>query len=95
MILVCKKEIIFAKSREMNIGCNLSESSKAGYGSKRAVLQMIDADGLHSFQLSQVLLMFLIHRRYLTLKVRAKVKFTKQKKKKKSPELHFSYTSNL
>jgi hypothetical protein len=38
--LLCKK-IIVAKSKEVKTGCNLAESSKEGYGSKRAVLLMI------------------------------------------------------
>jgi hypothetical protein len=32
--LLCKR-ISFAKSEEMKTGCNLAESSKEGYGSKR------------------------------------------------------------
>jgi hypothetical protein len=38
--LLCKK-IIVAKFKEMKTGCNLVESSKEGYGSKRAVLPMM------------------------------------------------------
>jgi hypothetical protein len=37
--LFCKG--IVAKSKEMKTGCNLAESSKEGYGSKRAVLPMM------------------------------------------------------
>jgi hypothetical protein len=33
--LLCKKSIV-AKSKELKTGCNLAESSKDGYGSKRA-----------------------------------------------------------
>jgi hypothetical protein len=33
--------ITVAKSKEVKIGCNLTESSKEGYGSKRAVLPMM------------------------------------------------------
>jgi hypothetical protein len=36
--LLCKKKIIAAKSKEVKSGCNLVESSKEGYGSKRAIL---------------------------------------------------------
>jgi hypothetical protein len=32
---------IIAKSRKVKTGCNLAESSKEGYGSKRAVLPVI------------------------------------------------------
>jgi hypothetical protein len=39
-ILLCIK-IIVAKCKELKTGCNLNESSKEGYGSKRAVLPMI------------------------------------------------------
>jgi hypothetical protein len=39
MILLCKK--IVAKSREVKTGFNPTESSKEGYGSKRAVLPMM------------------------------------------------------
>jgi hypothetical protein len=35
------KQIIVAKSKEVKTGCNLAESSKEGYGSKRAVLPMM------------------------------------------------------
>jgi hypothetical protein len=38
--LLCKK-IIVAKSKEVKPGCNLAESSKEGYGSKRAVFSMM------------------------------------------------------
>jgi hypothetical protein len=38
MTLLCKK--IVAKYREVKTGSNLTESSKEGYGSKRAVLPM-------------------------------------------------------
>jgi hypothetical protein len=38
--LLCKK-IIVAKSKKVKTGCNLAESSKEGYGSKRAVLAMV------------------------------------------------------
>jgi hypothetical protein len=40
MILLCNK-IIIMESKEVETGCNLEESSKEGYGSKRAVLPMI------------------------------------------------------
>jgi hypothetical protein len=35
------KKIIVTNSKEVKTGCNLAESSKEGYGSKRAVLPMI------------------------------------------------------
>jgi hypothetical protein len=35
--LLCK-EIIVAKSKETNTGCNVAESSEEGYSSKRVVL---------------------------------------------------------
>jgi spore maturation protein SpmB len=38
--LLCKK-ITVAKSRQVKTGSNLAESSKEGYGSKRAVLPMV------------------------------------------------------
>jgi hypothetical protein len=38
--LFCKKNIV-AKSKDVKIGCDLAESSKEGYGSKRAVLPMM------------------------------------------------------
>jgi hypothetical protein len=36
--LLCKNKYIVAKSKEVKSGCNMTESSKEGYGSKRAVL---------------------------------------------------------
>jgi hypothetical protein len=39
--LALKKEIIFAKYEEGETGSNLGKSFKEGYGSKRAVLQMM------------------------------------------------------
>jgi hypothetical protein len=39
--LLCKK-FIAAKSRDVKTGCNLSEFSKEGYGSKRAVFSSDD-----------------------------------------------------
>jgi hypothetical protein len=33
------KKVNVAKSREVKLGCNQEESSKEGYGSKRAVFQ--------------------------------------------------------
>jgi hypothetical protein len=36
--LLCKKTTV-AKSKEVESGCNLAESSKEGYGSKMAVFQ--------------------------------------------------------
>jgi hypothetical protein len=38
--LLCKK-INVAKSKEVKTGLNLAESSKEGYGSKRALFPMI------------------------------------------------------
>jgi hypothetical protein len=38
MILLCRK-ITGAKSKEVKTGCNLAESSKEGYGLKRACCQ--------------------------------------------------------
>jgi hypothetical protein len=38
--LFCKK-ITVAKSKEVNAGCNLAKSSKEGYSSKRALLQIM------------------------------------------------------
>jgi hypothetical protein len=38
--LLCKK-IIVAKSKEVNTGSDLAESSKEDYGSRRALLAMI------------------------------------------------------
>jgi hypothetical protein len=40
MPLLCKK-IIGAKFKEVKTGCNLVESSKEDYGSKRALLSMM------------------------------------------------------
>jgi hypothetical protein len=40
MTFLCKKNIV-AKSKEVKIGCSLAESSKEGYGSKRAVFPMM------------------------------------------------------
>jgi hypothetical protein len=40
MTLLCKK-ITVAKSKEVKTRCNLAESSKEGYGSKRAVLLLL------------------------------------------------------
>jgi hypothetical protein len=34
-------KIILAKSKEVKTGCNLAESSKEGYGSKRVVWSMM------------------------------------------------------
>jgi hypothetical protein len=34
-------KIIVTKSKEVKTGCNLAESSKKGYGSKRAVLPVM------------------------------------------------------
>jgi hypothetical protein len=39
--LLCKRKITVAKSKEVKTGSNLAESSKEGYGSKRAVLPMM------------------------------------------------------
>jgi hypothetical protein len=36
-----RKKIIVAKFKEVTTGCNLTEFSKKGYGSKRAVLPMM------------------------------------------------------
>jgi hypothetical protein len=36
-----RKKITVAKSKEMETGCSLAESSKEGCGSKRAVLPMM------------------------------------------------------
>jgi hypothetical protein len=38
--LLCK-QIAVTKPKEVKIGCNLTESSKEDYGSKRAVLPMM------------------------------------------------------
>jgi hypothetical protein len=38
--LLCKKTIIVTKSKEVKTGYNLAESSKGGYGSRKAVLPM-------------------------------------------------------
>jgi hypothetical protein len=38
--LLCKN-ITFAKSKEVETGCKLTESSKESYGSKRAVLAVM------------------------------------------------------
>jgi hypothetical protein len=38
--LLCYK-IVVAKSKEVKTGCNLSESNKEGYGSKKAVLPVV------------------------------------------------------
>jgi hypothetical protein len=40
MTVLCKT-ITAAKSKEVKTGCNLTESCKEGYGSKRAVLPMM------------------------------------------------------
>jgi hypothetical protein len=40
LTLLCKK-ITVAKSKEVKTGYNLAESSKKGYGSKRAVLPLM------------------------------------------------------
>jgi hypothetical protein len=40
MTLLCKR-IIVAKSKEVKTRCSLAESSKEGYGSKRAILPMM------------------------------------------------------
>jgi hypothetical protein len=38
--LLCKKNIV-AKYKKVKTGCNLAESSKEGYGSKRVVLPVM------------------------------------------------------
>jgi hypothetical protein len=40
MTLLCEN-ITDAKSKEVKIGCSLTESSEEGYGSRRTVLQMM------------------------------------------------------
>jgi hypothetical protein len=47
MAMLCKK-ITAAKSKEVKTGCNLAESSKEGYGSKRAVASDDDEQKTHS-----------------------------------------------
>jgi hypothetical protein len=39
--LALQKEITVAKSKEVKTGCNLAESCREGYGSKRTVLLMM------------------------------------------------------
>jgi hypothetical protein len=41
MLTTSCKNTIVTKSKDMKIGCNLAESSKESYGSKRAVLLMM------------------------------------------------------
>jgi hypothetical protein len=41
MTVLCKKKTIVMKPKEVKTGLNLAESSKEGYGSKRAVLPLM------------------------------------------------------
>jgi hypothetical protein len=41
LAILLSRKIVVTKSREVKTGCNLAETSKAGYGSKRVILPMM------------------------------------------------------